>query len=102
MKPPDNDRGEYLRNMAFAAMAGQAGCASVIVIIGALFLGIWLDGVFDTRPALTLALVLTSVPVSLVLMVYMALQSTKKITPPKPGKTYRRSVHQYDDDEDRS
>lgn len=83
--------------MAFAAMAGQAGCASVIVIIGALFLGIWLDEIFDSRPAFTLGLILTSVPVSLVMMVYIALKATKQITPPKISRQQR--VQRYDNEE---
>ncbi len=94
MKPPD---GEYVRNMAFAAMAGQSGCASVIVIIGSLFLGLWLDSVFDTRPAFTLGFILTSIPLSLVLMVYIAVKATRQITPPK---TYQRRVHSYHDDDE--
>ncbi|MBZ0305530.1 MAG: AtpZ/AtpI family protein [Anaerolineae bacterium] len=95
--PEKDDRSEYIRNMAFAAMAGQAGCASVGMIIGALFLGIWMDAILDTRPAFTLGLVLISVPASLGMMVYIALKATKQITPPKTPR--RSSVHRYDEDE---
>lgn len=76
------DPATYFRNMTYAAMAGQSGCVSVILILGSLFLGLWLDSVLDTRPAFTLVLILLSIPLSLVTMVYMVLGATNRITPP--------------------
>ncbi len=59
---------------ALAGIAGQAGCVTLIVVIIALVLGVWLDGVLHTRqavgfPVATIVLVLVSVPVSVVLMI---------------------------------
>jgi F0F1-type ATP synthase assembly protein I len=86
---PDN-RGEYARNTFYTIMAGQAGCSSVIMILGALLLGLWLDSMLGTRPAFTLGLILLSIPVSLFFMVYMVLKSTSQITPPKVQSTSRK------------
>lgn len=75
--------GEYIRNASLAAMAGQMGCLTAALILSALFLGIWLDAMLGTKPILTLICILGSVPFSLVIMVYMVLGATKRITPPK-------------------
>jgi hypothetical protein len=50
-------------------MLGQVGCLTLIVIGVALGAGLWLDGQFGTKPIFTLALVLGSIPVTLVMMV---------------------------------
>lgn len=90
------DRMTYVRNMALAGMAGQAGCASVMLVFGGLFLGLFLDSTFDTRPIFTLGMLLASVPLSLVMMVYMVLGATRRITPPKK-RTVKNPTTTYDD-----
>jgi len=77
-----NNRGQYIRNMTYAAMAGQSGCGSSILVIGSLIFGIWLDANLGTEPAFTLLLTILSVPASLALMVYMVLSSVRRISPP--------------------
>lgn len=76
------DPGTYIRNMTFALMAGQSGCGSVVLIMAMLLGGLWLDALFDTRPAFTLVLLLLSIPLSLGLMLYMVLSATSRISPP--------------------
>lgn len=76
------DPATYFRNMTYAAMAGQSGCLTVVLVIGSLILGLWLDNVLGTEPAFTLVLTLVSIPLSLVLMVTMVLGATQRITPP--------------------
>ena len=71
-----------MRNMAFAALAGQSGCATTIIIFGAMFLGMWLDSILGTKPILTLVLLVSSVPVSMYIMLRMVLGAVKRITPP--------------------
>jgi len=77
------DPGEYIRNMALVATVGQVGCIASIFVPAGLLLGIWLDNLLGTKPAFTLILVLGSVPLSLIIMVYVALNATKRVTPPK-------------------
>jgi len=50
-------------------MLGQVGCLTILVIGVALAAGLWLDQQFGTKPLFTLALVLGSIPVTLILMV---------------------------------
>ncbi len=81
---------EYVRNLALAAVAGQAGCLSVILIFLALFAGLFIDSRLNTHPVFTIGLVLISVPISLYAMIRMVLSSVSaiKLTPPgKPGET---------------
>lgn len=81
-----NPQGQYRRNMALAAVAGQAGCSSVGMIFLALFLGLFLDAQFNTHPVLTIGLVLVAIPVSLYVMVRLLLSSVGAIQTAPPGK----------------
>ncbi len=60
----------------------QVGCLTVVVILGALALGLWLDGRLGTRPWFALGLVLVSIPVSLAMVVYVALKTARRAQPP--------------------
>lgn len=80
----------YMRNLTLASVAGQAGCITVIVIFAALFGGMFLDSRLDTRPVLTIGLVLASVPVSLYAMVRVMLSSVAAIQQPPQSKDKER------------
>src|SRR3972149_7071275 len=56
-------------SVALVGLMGQSGCVTLVIIAGALVGGLWLDRQFDSKPLLTLLLVLGSVPVTLYLMV---------------------------------
>jgi predicted MFS family arabinose efflux permease len=70
------------KNVTYAVVAGQSGCLSVGIIIGALLLGLALDAAAGTRGPFTMLLLLASIPVSLFLMVRIALGAVKSIQPP--------------------
>jgi len=75
---------KYLRNVAYAMSASQGGCVTVVVIFAALFVGLWLDAELHTKPLFTLLFIFTSIPVSLYLMLRVALGAARRLTPPKP------------------
>lgn len=89
--PPTADTatraGQRLKNMSLAAVMAPAGCLNVIIIVTALLLGLWLDAQFGVRGPFTIGLVLLSVPVSLFVMVRIALSAVGQITPPPRQKT---------------
>jgi len=58
----------------------SAGCLTVLLTLGALFLGLWLDGQLGTKPMLTLALVLTSIPVGLIFLVFYVLHFSRRVS----------------------
>jgi F0F1-type ATP synthase assembly protein I len=68
------------KTLAQGSLIGvQAGCVSVIVVIGALVAGMLLDRVIGTQYIFTLGLLLLSIPVSLGAMVYSVLRSTQAL-----------------------
>ena len=60
----------------------QAGCVSVVLVIVALVVGLWLDQAFNTPHIFVLGLLLVSIPVSLIAMVYTVLRSTRSMRSP--------------------
>ena len=87
-KPQSNDDSQ---NVVFgtllATTVAQVGCVTVFVILGALALGLALDGQLGTKPLFTLLLVLASIPLSLYLLVRVALSSARQLTPPPSTPT---------------
>ena len=60
-------------------MIAQVGCLTLVIILVALFGGLWLDARFQTKPVITLVLVFASIPVSLILMFVIARSAAAKI-----------------------
>ena len=50
------DRLQHAYNLTLASVAGQVGCLTMVVIIAALLVGLWLDKTLDTKPLFTLIL----------------------------------------------
>lgn len=68
----------------------QAGCISVVLVILALVLGLWLDQTFNTQHLFVLGLLLLSIPVSLAAMVYTVLRSTRSIRAKSSRETVKK------------
>jgi F0F1-type ATP synthase assembly protein I len=60
-------------NLALASVAALGGCLVLAVVVIALFSGLWLDGVLNTKPLFTLVLVIGSVPVGIFVMYQVAM-----------------------------
>lgn len=83
MKEPER-KGMGWREGAFLAeAAAQIGCLTVVVILLALGVGLWLDSRLGTKPWFTLGLVLASIPVSLYMVVRLALSAARRAYPSK-------------------
>jgi F0F1-type ATP synthase assembly protein I len=76
---------QYWLNLTLAGAAGQVGCVTLVIVLGAVFLGLWLDARFQTRPAFTIGLLLVSIPVSLLIMLYIVRVVTSKIKAGPPS-----------------
>ena len=74
-------------NLALVGMMGQVGCLTLVIVLGALFLGLWLDGIFQTRPWITIGLVVVSMPVSVIAMVVLTRMAVDKIKAQTEDKT---------------
>ncbi len=76
--PKDNQkRNTY--NLLIAALAGQVGCLTLVIVIAAVLGGIALDAHLGTKPWFTIGLLVASIPVSLVLMFFIARKTISKI-----------------------
>jgi predicted permease len=78
-----NQKPSRIKNLGIAGISALTGCVSLIVVLGALFIGLWLDRVvFGQRGPATICTLVASVPVSLFLMIRIALALVQKIGPP--------------------
>ncbi len=83
----DPHKASRARNLAYAAVAGQAGFSTVVLVIAALLLGLWVDSLFGLRGPFTIVFVVLSVPVSLLVMLRIVLAATRAIQAPAQGET---------------
>ena len=67
--------------LALASLVSQIGCVTIVIVLGALVAGLWLDRTFDTRPLFTMLLLLGSIPVSLYSLVRIAFSAAAQLTP---------------------
>jgi F0F1-type ATP synthase assembly protein I len=89
MSNPDDqnkDRLQHAYNLTLASVTGLVGCLTMVIVIAALVLGLWLDKSFDTKPLFTLILIIGSVPVTLVVMFMVVNSATKRIKVDQPKK----------------
>ncbi len=78
--PRSNEgRNQYWLNLTLAGMAGQVGCVTLVIVLAAVLGGLWLDAQFQTRPVITLVLLVVSIPVSLIAMLSIVRVVTSKI-----------------------
>ena len=49
-------------------MIGQVGCLTLAIILASVFVGLWLDNVFGTKPVITLVLLFAGIPLSVFVM----------------------------------
>lgn len=77
--PVPTDKKRRWLNLTLAGIAGQVGCLTLVIVLAAVFGGLWLDARFQTRPMITLILVIASIPISLFLMFLVVRGATAKI-----------------------
>jgi len=77
--PSNKSRTESAFNVTLVAVAGQVGCLTLIIVLAALFGGLWLDSRFDTKPMFTVGLMIVSVPITLVTMFWVVRAATSRL-----------------------
>ena len=83
--------------MKVVAMGAKVGGITLLIVFVAVFGGLWLDRLLETKPIFTILLVLGSAPLALYLTFKLAMRAVKDINlpPPSGGKT---SSQKEDDD----
>jgi len=77
--PGETNRKQFIFNLALAALVGQVGCLTLLIVLGAVFGGLYLDNRFGSRPWFTLSLVLGSIPISLAVMFFVSRTAIRRI-----------------------
>jgi hypothetical protein len=62
-----------------ASVLAQVGCLTILLIGLAIGAGLWLDAQFDTKPVITLILVLATVPLTFYFVIRLVLRGTSKL-----------------------
>jgi F0F1-type ATP synthase assembly protein I len=74
-----------MSKLALYSVGGQVGCASLLIILIAVFAGIALDRILGTKPLFTIGLTLGSAPLSLYISYKLAMKAVKNINPQGPA-----------------
>ena len=72
-------KGKGILNMLLIVMVGQVGCLTLIIILASVFGGLWLDKMFGTKPVFTLALLFAGIPVSVLVMLFVARRTLARL-----------------------
>jgi F0F1-type ATP synthase assembly protein I len=80
------NRLQYTANLAYAAVASQVGCVTIVIIAVSLIIGLWLDNRFDTSPIFLATFLIASVPVTVIIMVWIVRSVTARIKPSEGKK----------------
>ena len=76
-----NGKGQdEFRTAVTMTMVWVAGL-TLVIIFGSLLAGLWLDKVLNTKPVLTIVLILASIPVTLFLTLRVVRTATTRIQP---------------------
>lgn len=91
-KPQKNSK-QYALNLTLAGVAGLAGVITLVIVLLAMFTGIWLDNKLGTNHNFTIGLILGSVPVTVIVMLYFVRSATAKIKPSITKKPLEEEVN---------
>ena len=78
MSQPENSSKDRF-NTILATVVGQVGCLTPVILLGALFAGLWLDRQFETKPLFTIIFIVGSAPVSVFVLYRIVRTATAKL-----------------------
>jgi len=88
-------------NMKTLTVGGEVGCLTLIIVLAAVFGGLWLDNFFGTKPMITVIMVLASAPLSLVLTFWIAMRAVRNISSPTIRSVNSKTDHLNTEGEDK-
>jgi F0F1-type ATP synthase assembly protein I len=92
MSQPENRSNDRF-NTILAAVVGQVGCLTPLIIISALFVGLWLDRQFNTKPLFTIVFIVGSAPVSVFVLYRIVRVATAKLKSDNQDKNIEEEVN---------
>jgi F0F1-type ATP synthase assembly protein I len=81
-------------NFAVYSVGGQIGCATLVIVLVALFAGIGLDTLLGTKPVLTIIFTLGSAPFSLFLTYKLAMRAVNSMNSKPPAAPHPKPVEE--------
>ena len=90
MNKPDDDNQNSFKSAVTITVIGVAVITFVILFI-AIFAGLWLDKLLNTRPIITIALVIISIPVTILMMFRLVKVATSRIKSTKAKNSLEES-----------
>jgi F0F1-type ATP synthase assembly protein I len=72
-------KGQSILQTLLVVVIGQVGCLTLVIVLASVFLGLWLDGIFGTKPMFTLILLLAGIPLSVFLMLFVARRTLARL-----------------------
>jgi F0F1-type ATP synthase assembly protein I len=88
-------------NLALYSVGAQVGCATLVIILVGLFIGIGLDRLLNTKAVFTLLFTLGSAPLSIYVTYKLAMRAVKNISP-QPAEGRQTGSEEEDDKGERS
>jgi F0F1-type ATP synthase assembly protein I len=80
MNQPEEDNQNSFKSAVTITVIGVAVITFVVIFV-ALFAGLWLDKLLNSRPIFTIVLVIISIPVTILLMLRLVKVATNRIKP---------------------
>jgi F0F1-type ATP synthase assembly protein I len=74
-------------NTTLTTVVAQVGCITPVIILGFLFLGLWLDRQFASSPLFTIVFIVVAMPVSVVALLVIVRTATKRLKSESNSKT---------------
>ena len=87
--PPNGDpnkKFQYALNLGLAGIAGQVGFVALLIVAVALGAGLWVDRLLNVRPLFMILFLIGSVPITIFIMIRLALGAVSKIKPVLPPR----------------
>jgi F0F1-type ATP synthase assembly protein I len=92
-QPKDKGQDEFRTAVTMTGVAGL----TLVVIFAALFAGLWLDKILDSKPLFTIVLMLVSIPVTLFLTFRIVREATTRIQPAIKNDVTEEKPHRGED-----
>lgn len=84
--PPTKSKPPVLPIQRMAMVGGEVAVVTLVIVLGAVFGGIWLDRVFHTGWILTILLVILSAPLSITITFWLAMRAVRDLNSPSQAR----------------
>jgi hypothetical protein len=97
---PDKKSSQHSFTLRVVAIGGEVGCITLIIVLAAVFGGLWLDRLLGTKPIITFILIIASAPLALFLTFRIAIRmiGSHQSNPPPPSGGRINTTKKEDED----